>query len=197
MINRALIKIKALLNRGVIIYGRCFKKVDKSAKVSCSYFSFNKDWDQKFVCSKSQHGRFELNKNSSLVVGSNTVFRSGGTLVVFDGGSLSLGDNVLLNNGCEIYCKDMISIGNDTVIANNTIRRDSDIHSVKGNINHKPINIGNHVWIGTNCIILKGVTIGDGAVIGAGSVVTKDVPAGCFAAGNPAKVIKDNVEWER
>lgn len=44
-------------------------------------------------------------------------------------------------------------------------------------VNSKPITICNDAWIGMNCIILKGVTIGEGAIVGAGSVVTKDVPA--------------------
>ncbi len=48
----------------------------------------------------------------------------------------------------------------------------------------------------TRVTILNGVTIGDGAVIAAGALVTQDVPAGCLAGGIPAKVIKENVEWE-
>lgn len=60
----------------------------------------------------------------------------------------------------------------------------------------KPVCIGNHVWIGQRAMILKGVSIGDGAIIAAGAVVTRDVPAGCLAAGVPAKVIRKNVEWK-
>jgi acetyltransferase-like isoleucine patch superfamily enzyme len=54
----------------------------------------------------------------------------------------------------------------------------------------KPIFIGKKVWIASRSIILGGVEIGDNAVIGAGSVVTKSVPKNCFAAGNPAKILK-------
>jgi maltose O-acetyltransferase len=54
----------------------------------------------------------------------------------------------------------------------------------------KPIDIGSDVWIGGGALILPGVRIGDRAVIGAGSVVTRDVPDGVFAAGNPCRVIK-------
>ena len=76
--------------------------------------------------------------------------------------------------------------------------RDSDTHTIL-NSNHiktQPVYIGKNVWIGLGSIILKGVTIGDGAIIAAGSVVTKDVPSNCLVGGNPAKVIKDYIEWK-
>jgi acetyltransferase-like isoleucine patch superfamily enzyme len=56
--------------------------------------------------------------------------------------------------------------------------------------------IGNNVWIGNRAIIMKGVTIDDGAIIAAGSIVTKDVPARCLVAGVPAKVVRENVQWK-
>ena len=56
--------------------------------------------------------------------------------------------------------------------------------------NSKPIIIEKDVLIGTRCIILKGVTIGERSIIGSGSVVTKSIPSDCIAAGNPCKVIK-------
>lgn len=55
----------------------------------------------------------------------------------------------------------------------------------------KPVTIGNDCWFGANVVVCPGVTIGDGCVIGAGAVVTRDVPSGCFAAGNPCRVIRE------
>jgi maltose O-acetyltransferase len=58
----------------------------------------------------------------------------------------------------------------------------------------KPIDIGADVWVGGAALILPGVRIGSRAVIGAGSVVTRDVPDGVFAAGNPCRVIREITE---
>ncbi len=58
----------------------------------------------------------------------------------------------------------------------------------------KPVEIGNDCWLGANVVVCPGVTIGDGCVIGAGSVVTRDIPAGSFAAGNPCRVIREITE---
>ena len=60
-----------------------------------------------------------------------------------------------------------------------------------------PITIGDNVWIGGNCVVMQGVTIGDGTVIGAGSVVTRDIPAGVIAFGNPCRVIRPVTEDDR
>ena len=85
------------------------------------------------------------------------------------------------------------------MIAPNCVITDSDFHALwPAETRHiepaferdADVTIGSHVWIGMNSIILKGVSIGDGAIIAAGSVVVRDVPAGCIAAGVPAKVVR-------
>lgn len=62
--------------------------------------------------------------------------------------------------------------------------------SVQGEEEMRLIVIGDDVWIGARALILRGVTVGDGAIVGAGAVVTKDVPSFAIVAGNPAKIIK-------
>ncbi len=200
--QRIRIKNNKAKNHGIIIYNRCLTKIDKTANINCKSFSFNRDWGQeKLKKPNVPFGRLTIGKKANVFVDEKTTMRSGAVINVFDNGQVNIGKNVLLNDRCEIYCSCRIVIGNDTVISNNCVIRDSDIHKLMNeNIdrpNSKEVVIGNNVWIGTNSIILKGVTIGDGAVIGAGSVVTKDVPANCLVAGNPAKVIRNNIKWIR
>lgn len=60
----------------------------------------------------------------------------------------------------------------------------------------KPVKIGNDCWFGANVVVCPGVTVGDNCVIGAGSVITKDIPSGSFAAGNPCRVIRELSETD-
>lgn len=195
IIKKVLEKLNRRKNHGILICGHCYKSISKEATIGCKYFVFNIDWGSKFHFSKTRYGYLEI-KSGELNTGSNCYMRSGSSLVISNG-KVSIGNNVSFGSNCSLYCLDSISIGNDTIFSNNVVIRDSDVHQIVGKINHKPIKIGNHVWVGTNAIILKGVTIGDGAVVAAGAVVTKDVAPRSVVAGNPAKVIKENIEWRR
>lgn len=104
---------------------------------------------------------------------------------------LLLGNNVSVGDRTQIHAGERVEIGEDTLISWDCVIMDRDYHDPDGVKEvTAPVHIGRHVWIGCRVIILKGVTIGDNAVIGAGSVVTRDVPAGMLAAGNPARVIR-------
>lgn len=102
-----------------------------------------------------------------------------------------IGKNVIVMPGCLMMSAGGITIGDGTMIAANVqlISNNHDLYE-RQIITCKPIIIGKNVWIGAGATVLSGITIGDNAVIGAASVVTKDVPADCIVAGNPARFIK-------
>lgn len=102
----------------------------------------------------------------------------------------SLGDNV------QVHSCGKVTLGNYVLIAWDTDILGRYYHVPGGGIEEPGnITIEDNVWIGCECVILKGVTIGRGAIIGAGSVVTRDVPPYTMAAGNPARVIKPINSW--
>jgi len=141
-----------------------------------------------------------LADNAQLTLHGDVILYEGVGVRVTEGAKLSIGDHTYINRSASIDCTQEITIGDYCAISDNVQILDSDFHPItyngKTSMMSKPVHIGNHVWIGRSAIILKGVTIGDGAIVGAGSVVTRDVPARCLVAGNPARVIKENVEWE-
>lgn len=118
---------------------------------------------------------------------------------VYPNGKLTLGHGYI-NAGTQIRCMESITIGDGCAIGRNVMIMDFDAHEITYEDGSKnqitaPISIGKHVWIGAGATILKGVTIGDNVVVGAGSVVTKNAPANTIVAGNPARVIRENIQW--
>tara|TARA_B110000238_G_C16040416_1_gene401633 strand:+ start:530 stop:1081 length:552 start_codon:yes stop_codon:yes gene_type:complete len=104
------------------------------------------------------------------------------------GSQVSFGGNVLLHSNAPIEIGDNSMIAYQTVFYTST--HDYADHPMWNKVIHRPIKVGNHVWIGTSAIILPGVIIGNYSVIAAGSVVTANVPEGAIVAGNPARIIK-------
>lgn len=110
---------------------------------------------------------------------------------------LTLGNRVYVGDRTEIHAGKSVVIGDNTVIAWDCCIMDRDYHKLESDTEVlKPVRIGSHVWIGCHALILKGVSIGDGAVVAAGAVVTKDVPSGALVGGNPARVLREHVEWK-
>lgn len=111
------------------------------------------------------------------------------------GNHIVLGSDVFLNFDCVILDPAPVTIGNNVFFGPGvhvyTATHPLDPAERRTGLETAlPVTIGNDVWIGGGAIILPGVSIGFGAVIGAGSVVTKSVPAGVLAAGNPCRVIR-------
>jgi acetyltransferase-like isoleucine patch superfamily enzyme len=111
--------------------------------------------------------------------------------------NLELGDNIFINIHCMINAEGNLKIGSDTKIgpyttiwtSNHDFSDTNRLIREQGN-RFAAVEIANDVWIGAQCTILAGVTIGRGAIVGAGAIVTKDVPAYAIVGGNPAKIIK-------
>ena len=112
------------------------------------------------------------------------------------GAILKIGENFAMTGG-SIIAAEKVIIGDNVSVGANTVIMDTDFHPLDADARRldstsaktAPILIEDDVFIGMNCLILKGVTLGKGSVIGAGSVVTKDVPPFAIVAGNPARVI--------
>ncbi|HQS67168.1 MAG TPA: acyltransferase [Sulfuricurvum sp.] len=139
----------------------------------------------------------------------NTIFIDEGTkigaleiIVQNSGSQVMIGKSTEIG-GAKIICcefKDQVSIGNYNLIADDVEFWSCDGHSVYQNgvrINKsKPIFISDHVWIGRNVKILKGVSLLENTVVGMGSLVTaRPYPAHSIIAGFPAKVIKEGITW--
>lgn len=155
-------------------------------------------------------------KNKKYVqIGDNTILDC---VLLFESssGEIIIGNNVFIGRS-KLICKTKIEIGDNVFIAWGTYLYDHNSHSLDYRerekdilqqlsdyrngkffienknwnvVESKSIKICSNAWIGMNCTILKGVTIGEGAIVAAGSVVTKDVPAWTVVGGNPAVVIK-------
>lgn len=110
----------------------------------------------------------------NIFIGEN--FYANVNCVILDGAQVVFGDNVFIAPNCGFY----------------TAGHPLDVHQRNTGLEYAyPIRIGNNVWIGAGVSVLPGVTIGNNCVIGAGSVVTKDIPDGVLAAGNPCRIIRE------
>jgi len=157
-----------------------------------------------------KEGKKYLTVGDDSMLSCNIIFES-------QDGEVIIGDRVFIG-ASTIISRTRVEFENDIFVAWGTYFYDHDSHSLDFRerqkdiqqqitdhkagrnfienknwdvVNSRPIKICSNAWIGLNCIILKGVTIGEGAIVGAGSVVTKDVPAWTVVAGNPAVVVKE------
>jgi acetyltransferase-like isoleucine patch superfamily enzyme len=137
------------------------------------------------------HLRLRLGNN--VMISRTTI----GASKVFDDPMLEVGNNSGIGYGTVISITKRITIGDHVMIGANCMIMDSDDHPIdpvlrlqRASVNEedvKPVTIGNNVWVGAYCTILKGVTIGNNSIISAHSVIVRDVLPNCIYAGNPAR----------
>lgn len=136
-----------------------------------------------------------------------------GTLQSSSHGQIHMGKHSSIGADSHIRCVDKVIIGDYTAISNHVVICDNNNHPVNPadrmilsltppgsderswrHSDHAPIIIGKNVWIGEYSRICKGVTIGDGSIVAANAVVTKDVPSNAIVAGNPARIVKTEID---
>jgi len=157
----------------------------------------------------SFHVRIDLpREDAALRIGNRCILAN---QFVFDapGGRVIVGDGVFINANTLVISRSCIEIGNAVKIGWGCVIDDHDSHSLSyldrikehdialagypdpRAVGTAPIRICDHAWLGFDVVVLKGITIGEGAVVGARSVVTRDIPPWTIAAGNPARVVKE------
>ena len=169
------------------------KAIKHIAHECCRHYNQLDEWDetrphiiQQFLGKVGKNcyfqGPIQFNYGCHTFIGDN--FFANFNLMVMDDGKITIGDNVMIGPNVSLLAS------NHPLIPEERLRlRYPDGHVSMSEF-AQGIHIGNEVWIAANVSVLDGVTIGDGAVIGAGSVVTKDIPAGWLAFGNPARPVR-------
>ena len=170
--------------------------IDRSAKVEFSprgylLLGFHHDSPARSL--------LNMGKNTTLIIRGTVQAWRGSQLMVLRGGCLDLGDKVIFNEGSRVTCCESIKIGNGSGLSWSASLLDTDLHPIFVNgrwgQENAPVVVGNHVVVASHAVVLKGVTIGDGSIVAAGAVLTSDVPPRSLVAGNPARVIRDDVDW--
>ena len=150
----------------------------------------------------------------SLVIGAESNIE-GALVLEQQSARIVIGSRTHIGGGTVVAAAGLIEIGDDVLVAFDAVIVDHNSHALKfrerrndvrdwirekkdwSHVAIAPVKISNKAWIGMRAIVLKGVTIGEGAVVGAGSVVTSDVPAWTIVGGNPARVIRPLTDEER
>jgi galactoside O-acetyltransferase len=156
--------------------------------------------------SKLRYDRVSRSLGCAVTVGQDCIINA---RISFDrtGARFTCGDRCFIG-ASQIVCAERITMGDDVVISWGVTIVDHNSHAIQwedrchdvldwcrgrkswDHVKVAPVKLDDKVWIGFNAIILKGITIGEGAIVAAGAVVTKNVPPYTIVAGNPAKVIR-------
>lgn len=163
------------------------------------------------VCLPANSSIENHSSKENIVIGDHNIFLDDFHIRCFKDGRVTIGSYNWTSLRTQIVCANRVKIGNYCMFGRDVYISDTNEHPIdpdlrlqytkrfwaKGlpperyaGVDNSPTTIGNNVWIGERAIVLKGVTVGDGATIAAGAVVTRSVPENAVVAGNPARVVK-------
>lgn len=188
-------KLDCHVSGRINVYSHCAIDLHKGAKIKINNGILNIGV-KKNRKSKAETRLF-MDTNARLNINGSRSLMYNSDIQIFRDAELSFGSGNC-NSGLQIVCAEKISIGKETYIGRDVwIRDNNGGHTIvqTGYTNSAPVIIGDFCWIGSNVVIMKGVTIGDGSVIAANSVVTSNIPPHSMATGNPAQVIYENITW--
>jgi len=146
-------------------------------------------------------GEYFLGEGAEIHIGNNVLLERYVRFSMGNNARIYIGDNTYIADFSNLLAIEEINIGKNCAISWHVLFMDTSSHpfGYQGEApttKVAPILVKDHVWIGCRAVILKGVTIGEGAIIANNAVVTKDVPPHTMVGGNPARVIKEDVIWE-
>ena len=186
------------LNRLISVF--CGNKPEKDETI---------DMDSSIGINTDIIGTLDIRKVGGSIYIGNDCLIEGYLVCENESSKILIGNNVYVGGSTVIDCAKSVTIEDDVLISYNVTIADTDGHSMRFSERKKDLQafrqgkvdwniipsmnilIKRGAWIGTRSIILKGITIGEGAIVGAGSVVTRDVPDWSIVAGNPAKVLDE------
>jgi len=158
----------------------------------------------------SQSRIVDKGRNNKLIIEEKCRLRGVNIIMTGDNNIIRIGKCTSFNGNkihpitLNVRGNRQIIIGEDCMFSDKISLTTTDFHPIKSLLSNErlnkdaDINIGNHVWIDLDVLILKGVSIPDHCIIAAKSVVTKNVDeSNCIIAGNPAKIVKRNIDWDR
>lgn len=167
-----------------------------------------------YVRINGDNNSIDIGENSRLKYTQITIMGDNNHIIAEDGSKLDGPCKITLEGNSTLYigrnsgirgvsfvAKDAnITVGRNCMFSYDVIVRNNDSHKVldqDGNVTNmaQDIVIGDHVWLCERSTILKGVTIGNNSVIAYGAIVTKDCPPNSIMAGNPARVVKQDINW--
>lgn len=145
-----------------------------------------------------------IDNGGKIIFNGLSQFSQGNSIRVGANGTLIIGNNFTVNKECSIICDGNMKIGNDVLLGWKVNIRDSDGHVIYDNITkiknpiRKNVTIGNHVWIASYVDILKGTEIMDNSIMDYKScILSKFDKSNCIIGGYPAKILRENINWEK
>ena len=136
--------------------------------------------------------KIAIKKGSKLKIGKNFKTRNNMSFRIYNKGKVKIGNNCFFNDNCSINCQQNIEIGNNLICGPNVMFFDHE-HDYKNYIYdflRNDIKIGNNVWLGADCIILRGVTIGDNVVVAAGTIIRSNIDSNSVVYQRKETIIK-------